>query len=109
MMPMPSGPASPQGGTSSPSPSPQGGAPQGLVGPSQGQDPSQLSPTPEQMNEAFMAETQDLTMRITSLARQYPAAAENYEVAIQSLIEGMTKAIIASTNTEPGMTPSLVG
>lgn len=106
MMPMPSSPSGAPPEQAS-SPSPQGGAPSNLVGPSQ--DPSQLSPTPEQMNEAFMAEIQDLTMRVTSLARQYPAGAENFEVAIQSLIEGMTKSIISSTSTEPGMSPSLVG
>lgn len=105
MMPMPSGPS--LGGEASPQPSaPTQGAP--LVQPSapQGQE---LSPTPEQLNEAFMAETQDLTMRITALARQYPAGAENYEIAIQSLIEAMTKSIIASTSTEPAMAPNLIG
>lgn len=56
-----------------------------------------------------MAEIQDITMRITSLARSYPAGAQEFEVAIQSLIEAMTKSIIASTSTEPSAAPSLVG
>lgn len=103
MMPMPSGPQSVPSEQASQSPQAN---PQSLLGQSA---PSSLSPSPEQQNEAFMMEIQDLTVRITSLARQYPAGAENFEVAIQSLIEAMTKSIIASSTTEPTAAPNLVG
>lgn len=108
MMPMPSGPSAPMDAASS-----SQGPPQGQQSP----DPSLLgaspaiqpSPSPDQINQALMAEIQDLTTRITSLARQFPVGAENFEVAVQSLIEAMTKTIISSTSTEPTQAPNLVG
>lgn len=105
-MPMPQ---SPGAQLDSPNPTP-GGPPSSpgssLLGPDSLPQPS---PTPEQQNEAFMLEIQELTQRITALARQFPASAENWEIAIQSLIEGMTKTVIASQTTEPSMAPNLVG
>jgi len=79
-----------------------------LLGQSTAQ-PTQAGPSPEQESSAFMAEIRDLTMRITSLAQQYPQCAEDFEVSVQSLINGMTKAIISQSTTEPGSAPNLVG
>ena len=70
---------------------------------------AQAGPTPEQEQAAFMAEIRDITMRITALARAHPEAAEDFEVATQSLINSMTKVIIAASTTEPSNAPNLLG
>jgi hypothetical protein len=95
-------PSAPTAAPTNPNPSPQpsllGEQPQG-----------QLGPSPEQMQQQLMAETRDLTTRITSLARQHPESAEDYETAIQSLINGMTRSVISASSTEPTSPPNLVG
>lgn len=88
-----------------------GAPPQSLVGPSSSQ-PSELTqaaPSPEQQSQAFMMQTKDLTMQITALARQFPAGAQDYEFAIQALINAMTKVITSMSSTEPESAPNLVG
>lgn len=93
-------------------PAPQGpppGPPQNLLGNPTATPPGMAGPSPAQQNEALMNEVRDLTMRMTSLARQYPDGAEDLEVAIQSTINFMTKVVIASSSTEPTAAPNLVG
>jgi hypothetical protein len=68
-----------------------------------------MGPTPEQQSEAFMAEVRELTIRISALARSFPAGAEDFELAVQNLINAMTKTVIAQSNTEPMSAPNLVG
>ena len=70
---------------------------------------AQAGPTPEQQSQALMAEIRDLSMRITALARQYPQAADDFEVATQSLINSMTKIIVSQSSTEPASSPNLLG
>ena len=97
-------PPDPSMGMSSPQGAPQ---PQNLLGPNDA--PTQAGPTPEQAQQALMAEVRDITMRITALARQYPDGAEDAEVATQSLINFMTKCVISSSTTEPSNAPNLLG
>lgn len=110
-MPMPMSPSLGMGMQQS---GPQQGPPPGpspsnaLLGPT-GSAPAPVGPSPEQQSEALMSEVRDLTMRMTSLARQFPDGADDLEVAIQSLINFMTKTVIASSNTEPSSAPNLVG
>lgn len=109
MFPPPSSPMQAPSGSSAPS---MGGPAQSLVGPSQG-DPSapqpQVAPSPEQLSQAFMAQIRELCMGITSLARNFPAAAQDFELANQNLINGMTKQVISQSNTESASAPTLVG
>ncbi len=94
-----------------PNPTPSG-APAPLVGPPAQADPAAplpMGPTPEQEQAAFMAEVREITIRISSLARSFPAGAEDFELAVQNVINGMTKTVISQSNTEPMSAPNLVG
>lgn len=109
--PMPGGPMAQAPGA----PPPAAGAnPAALLGPPGANgaplaEASQPAPSPQQMAEGFMMEIRDLTMRVDGLATQYPESAEDFEIAKQALINGMTKCLMGFSSTEPQSAPNLVG
>lgn len=104
MPPMPQGPG--PGAGAQPSASPPGAPPIGGGNPllsllGGGIPQGQPNANPEMMMQATFARIRDLHMQIDQLARQFPAAAQELEMAKQALTGAMAK--IAATSTQaPG-------
>ena len=96
----------PQGAPPPPQP---GAGPANLLSANPNQPPEMAGPTPEQQMAGFMMEIRDITMRIASLAQEFPVAAEDFQLASQALINSMTKVVISSSNTEPMSAPNVIG
>jgi hypothetical protein len=82
-------------------------SPQGLLGEGAASAVTPSPTSPEQQSEALMAQFRDLSSQIQSIARQYPAAAQDLAVCNDSLINAMTK-VLSGMSAEPQSAPPVL-
>lgn len=73
-----------------------------LVGSAAGARP--LSPTPDQIVSGYMDQIRSLHVTIDALAQQFPAAAQDLQIAKTSLVNSMAK-VVSSVN-QPEQSPT---